>query len=213
MSVPARVFVIDDDDAVRAGLRMLLQAAGFEVADFASAEAFLACCSRSSRGCIISDLRMPELDGLQLQARLEQRGIRLPMIMLTGHADVPSAVQSLKAGAIDFMQKPYDPEQLIAQVRVALNLDTTRSAVREHEEQRVRSLARLTPREREVVARVANGHSNKVVAADLAISERTVELHRARGMKKLDLRNLAELVQFLGSADATRRDAPDSSSD
>lgn len=209
MSVPARVFIIDDDDAVRASLRMLLETAGFEVADFAQADAFLAHCSHTSRGCIISDIRMPGLDGLQLQARLEQRGIRLPMIMLTGHADVPAAVQSLKAGAVDFMQKPFDPQRLIAQVCMALDLDATRRAASERQAQRDRLLARLTPREREVLACVARGHSNKAVAADLHISERTVELHRAHGMKKLELRNVAELVHFLGDADDADRAAPD----
>jgi len=201
MSRTPRVYVIDDDDAVRRGLRMLLESAGYRVEDFASADAFLDRCTDESRGCLISDLQMPGVDGLQLQATLDARGIRLPMIMLTGFADVPAAVQSLKAGALDFMQKPFDPELLLAQVQVALDVDAARHVALERDAHRESLLARLTPREREVIAAVAQGHSNKVVAADLGISERTVELHRGRGMHKLEVRTVAELVHLL---DGTR---------
>jgi two-component system response regulator FixJ len=199
VNAPVRVFIIDDDDAVRASLRMLLESAGFEVADYSHAVEFLDHCSPASRGCVISDIRMPGLDGLQLQASLDRRGVGLPMIMLTGHADVPAAVQSLKAGAIDFLEKPFDPEQLLAQVRMALELDARRHQASAQAARRARLLARLTAREREVIERVARGHSNKAVAADLGISERTVELHRARGMQKLELRSVAALVHFLDS--------------
>lgn len=202
MSRPVRVFIVDDDDAVRASLRMLLESAGFEVADYAHAVEFLDQCSPASRGCVISDIQMPGLDGLQLQASLDRCGIGLPMIMLTGHADVPAAVQSLKAGAIDFLEKPFDPEQLIAQVRRALELDARRHQAAAHAARCARLLARLTAREREVIERVSLGHSNKAVAADLGISERTVELHRARGMQKLELRSVAALVHFLDSMSA-----------
>jgi FixJ family two-component response regulator len=191
------VFIVDDDDALRASLRLLLETEGLTVADFDCADTFLAQCTRGCRGCVISDIHMPGISGLELQAILEERGIRLPVIMLTGQADVPAAVQSLKAGALDFLEKPFDPEALLAQVNRALALDAERHAEQAERERRQRLLARLTPREREVIERVAAGQSNKVVAIDLDISERTVELHRGRGMKKLEVRAVADLVRLL----------------
>jgi len=196
------VYVVDDDEALRASLRLLLETEGLTVADFGRADAFLAVCDEASRGCLISDIQMPGLNGLELQSTLEERGIGMPVIMLTGQADVPAAVQSLKAGAFDFIEKPFDPEALLAQVARALALDATRHAARERREERDSLLARLTPREREVLERVAAGQSNKVVALELDISERTVELHRGRGMKKLQVRAVADLVRLLGSASA-----------
>ena len=197
MSTNACVHVIDDDDAVRSSLRLLLETEGLKVADYASADAFLMNYASSEPGCIVSDIQMPGLSGLELQETLGTRGIHLPIIMLTGHADVPSAVRSLKAGAVDFIEKPFAPQRLLDQVRAALAMDSQR-----HEElaQRARLealLAVLTPREREVLDCVAVGHSNKVVAIDLGISERTVELHRGRGMKKLKVRTVADLVRLL----------------
>ena len=192
-----RVFVIDDDLAVRASLRMLLESAGLAVADFPDAQSFLAQCEESTCGCVISDLQMPGCSGLELQAKLEQRHIALPLIMLTGHADVPAAVQSLKAGAVDFLEKPFDPARLLQQVRLALQLDATRHSELALEAHRQSLLRRLTPREQEVLSRVSQGISNKVVALDLGISERTVELHRGRGMRKLEVRTLPELVRLM----------------
>jgi len=197
MSGAARVFVIDDDDAVRASLRLLLESEGLAVVDFPDAESFLATCSDASRGCVISDIQMPGCSGLELQAMLEARGIALPLIMLTGHADVPAAVQSLKAGAVDFIEKPFDPPRLLEQVRLALALEAARHAAEADERHRRSLLGRLTPREHEVVRLVARGGSNKVVAFDLGISERTVELHRGRAMKKLEVRTVPELVRLL----------------
>jgi FixJ family two-component response regulator len=191
------VFIVDDDDALRASLRLLLETEGLAVADYDCADAFLAQCTRGCRGCVISDIHMPGVNGLELQATLEARGIRLPLIMLTGQADVPAAVQALKAGALDFLEKPFDPEALLAQVARALALDAERHAEQAEHERRESLLARLTPREREVIERVAAGQSNKVVALDLDISERTVELHRGRGMKKLEVRAVADLVRLL----------------
>jgi len=198
MSGAAAVYIVDDDEVVRASLRMLIETEGLTVVDFDRADAFLAACDENSRGCLISDIHMPGLSGLELQSALEERGIRLPVIMITGQADVPAAVQSLKAGAIDFIEKPFDPQALLDQVARALALDAERHAVRRRRDRREKLLARLTPREREVLERVADGHSNKVVALDLDISERTVELHRGRGMKKLEVRAVADLVRLLG---------------
>jgi RNA polymerase sigma factor (sigma-70 family) len=200
VSDAATVFVVDDDAAVRLSLRMLLESAGLEVDDYATADTFLAGCAPDACGCVITDIHMPGLNGLQLQAALEERGVRLPVIMLTGQADVPAAVQSLKAGALDFIEKPFNPEVLLAQVRRALAIDARRRAEEARDALRDTLLARLTPREREVVERVAQGQSNKVVALELDISERTVELHRSRGMKKLEVRTVAELVRLLDTA-------------
>ena len=194
----ACVHVIDDDAAVRASLRLLFESAGLTVADYASAEAFLArSCLDTQPGCIVSDIQMPGLSGLELQETLESRGIHLPMIMLTGHADVPSAVRSLKAGAVDFIEKPFAPQRLLDQVHAALAIDVERLKKRGERVKIRKLLATLTPREREVLNCVAAGHSNKVVAIDLGISERTVELHRGRGMKKLKVRTVAELVRLV----------------
>lgn len=199
MSAGPRVFVVDDDDAVRDGLRMLLESAGMEVADFPDAESFLDGCPADAHGCLVTDIRMPGSSGLELQSQLAERGIRLPVIMLTAHADVPAAVRSLKAGAVDFLEKPYQPEHLLAQVRHAMDIDTERRRWEADAERRNALLERLTPREREVILRVADGDSNKVIAAELGISERTVELHRGRAMHKLEVRSVAELVQMLAA--------------
>ena len=192
-----RVFVIDDDLAVRSSLRMLLESAGLTVSDFPDAESFLAQCDQTSCGCVISDIQMPGCSGLELQAKLEERSIALPLIMLTGHADVPAAVQSLKAGAVDFLEKPFDPARLLQQVRLALEIDAARQADLVLEANRLALLERLTPRELQVLSLVTQGISNKAVALDLGISERTVELHRGRGMKKLEVRTLPELVRLM----------------
>jgi len=189
------VFVVDDDSAVRQSLRMLLESAGHEVQDFDSAEGFLEAYQDSAAGCVIADIRMPGRSGLELQRVLAERGVALPVIMLTGHADVPSAVQSMKAGAVDFLQKPYEPQQLLDQVARAMELGSQQRDARGRRVELERRAARLTHREREVIAEVARGHSNKVIAVDLEISERTVELHRARGMKKMEVRTVADLVR------------------
>lgn len=199
------VFVVDDDDAVRSSLRLLLESEGHEVADFPDAEDFLSHYDDDVCGCLITDLKMPGRSGLELQAALRERGSCLPIIMLTGHGDVSSAVQSLKAGAVDFLQKPYTPDQLLSQVSAAVTL-SEQQRDRSRERARIAALAAgVTPREQEVLDRVAEGQSNKVIAIELAISERTVELHRARGMKKFGLRSVAELVRAL----STLRDTDD----
>ncbi len=196
-SVLPTVFIVDDDDAIRLSLRMLLEAEGLQVEDFASAEDFLAVCTPQFSGCLITDLRMPRINGLQLQAALAQRGVETPIIMLTGHADVPTAVESLRAGAIDFLEKPFDPPNLLKQIRKALAMDAERLAQRAASHKKLAQLERLTPREQEVAARVSDGQSNKVIAIELGISDRTVELHRARAMKKLQVRTVPDLVRLL----------------
>lgn len=197
MSTDPQVYVVDDDPAIRLSLRMLLETDGHSVEEFNSADAFLSRCSPELRGCLITDIRMPGRSGLELQAALEDRNISLPVIMLTGHGDVPAAVQSLKAGAVDFFEKPFDPQALLLQVRRALALDAERREALNRSARLDTLLAKLTPREHEVIQRVAGGQSNKVIAIELGISERTVELHRGRGMRKMQVRSVADLVRLL----------------
>lgn len=191
------VFVVDDDAAVRESLAMLLQSVGLEVAVYPNARAFLDAFDSDQPGCLIADLRMPGMNGLELQERLAARQAIIPVIVLTGHGDVPAAVRALKGGAVDFVEKPFDPAALVERVHQALRGDAeTRASaalaavVAGHE-------ATLTPREREILGLVVIGKANKVIASDLGISERTVELHRARIMRKMHARSLAELVRLV----------------
>ncbi len=195
MAEAALVHVIDDDEAVRNSLELLLESAGFSVRTYASAMAFLAAAA-SVDGCVLTDVRMPEMDGLELQRRLTELGIRIPVIVMTGHGDVPIAVEALKAGATDFREKPFNDEQLLAAVREAL----TASRRAREEQAAVAAIAArqstLTPREREVMARLVAGQPNKVIAYDLGSSPRTVEVHRARVMEKMGARSLPDLVRM-----------------
>ncbi|MDJ0390519.1 response regulator FixJ [Roseomonas sp. E05] len=194
------VHVIDDDEAVRHSLAFLFQCAGLPAQTYESAAAFLtvAPCLRS--GCILTDVRMPDMDGLALQRRLLELGFRLPLIFMTGHGDVPIAVQALKSGAFDFIEKPFDDEALLTAIRAALETDR-KAREREAETERVVArLASLTPREHQVLERLVAGHPNKTIAYDLGASPRTVEVHRARVMEKMGARNLSELVRMALSA-------------
>jgi two-component system response regulator FixJ len=200
----ATVFVVDDDDAVRESLGALLDASGFHVKAYQSAAAFLASDLSPQKACLITDIRMPDMDGLELQIELKRRGSRLPVIVITGHGDVPLAVRAMKAGAIEFLEKPYDDQTLLDSLRLALNQagnppadEQVAAGVRE-------KLATLTPREREVFDLVVMGKLNKVIAYELSISPRTVEIHRGRLMHKMGARNLADLVRMGLAAEAGR---------
>jgi two-component system response regulator FixJ len=196
----AAVHVIDDDDAVRHSLAFLFESAGLTVQTYESAPAFLQVALGLRAGCILTDVRMPEMDGLALQRRLLELGVRLPVIVMTGHGDVPIAVQALKAGAADFVEKPFDDEALLAAVRAALEANRR---VREREAELEDIAARmngLTPRERQVLERLVAGQPNKIIAFDLGASPRTVEVHRARVMEKMGARSLSELVRMALSA-------------
>jgi two-component system response regulator FixJ len=192
----AAVHLIDDDEAVRHSLAFLFESAGLPVRAYESAPAFLGVAPGLTSGCVLTDVRMPDMDGLALQRRLTELGVRLPVIVMTGHGDVPVAVQALKAGAADFIEKPFDDEVLLAAVRAALDasrLDQERDA----EAGRVSArLASLTPRERQVFDRLVAGHQNKAIARELGSSPRTVEVHRARVMEKMGARSLPELVRM-----------------
>ena len=195
------VHVVDDDEAVRDSLSLLLEAAGLSVRTYDSATAFLKALPNLGAGCVLTDVRMPELDGLELQRRLAELGIRLPVIVMTGHGDVPIAVEALKAGAADFLEKPFDDVQLLAAVSSAL---AASQRTRDEEVAMAgiaRRLASLTPREREVLDKLVAGQPNKTIAYDLGSSPRTVEVHRARVMEKMGVRSLPELVRMTIAAE------------
>jgi len=191
MTAARTVHIVDDDEAVRRGLQALLEVNGYAVRTFASAEAFLAA-APSAPGCILLDLRMPGMGGLELQAELKRRGSRLPVVIITGHGDVPAAVAALKAGASDFLEKPFDSDVVLASVAEALRAEPPpgeRTAI-------AAAVAQLTPREREVMQLVTAGQTNKAIAHRLGIALRTVEIHRARVMEKTGARNLSELIRL-----------------
>jgi two-component system response regulator DctR len=181
------VYVVDDDDAVRDAVRMLFRTADLEVETFSSAAAFLEQADLERRCCVLLDIRMPGMTGADVHDELLQRGVRAPVIFITGHGDIPMAVQAMRKGAYDFIEKPFDDEQLLNQVLNALE-DSA------EETQKV-SLATLSARQRDVLERVLEGKPNRQIAAELAISLKTVEFHRARIMQKLGVRNAAELFR------------------
>jgi two-component system response regulator FixJ len=191
------IFIVDDDEAVRDSLQLLLQAAGFpQIGAYGSSLQFLGAAAPQPGDCLLLDVRMPDMDGLEVQAELNRRAIRLPVIVMTGHGDVPIAVRAMKAGAADFIEKPFQDDVLIASVRRALALSAETTRVSEEVSETVRRLETLTAREREVLEGMVAGHPNKVIAHDLGISSRTVEIHRARVMDKMDARSLSVLVRM-----------------
>lgn len=191
------VYLVDDDEAVRHGLGMLLESVGHDVRAFAAADEFLANFEAEGPACLILDLRMPAIGGLELQELLAERGLHPPIIFLTGYGNVSAAVKALKGGAIDFFQKPVDDEQLLLdRVQEALRLDAaSRSEASQRAEARA-LLDQLTPRETQVMELMCQGKANKVIAIELDISERTVELHRAHLMKKLGIRSIPDLIRL-----------------
>lgn len=189
------IFIVDDDADARDSLAALLGASGFETQSFESATSFLAKGGASLNGCVIADVRMPDMDGLELQEELVRRGAALAVIVITGHADVPLAVRAMKAGAIDFLEKPFDEAALLGSVGRAFESLKTSSRPKATSEARER-LALLTERERQVLELIVEGHANKIIAYHLSISPRTVELHRARVMDKMSARSVAELVRM-----------------
>lgn len=192
------VFVIDDDVSVRRGLARLLKSAGYTVEAFVSADAFLARPSVASDGCILVDLRMPGKSGLDLQEALRAAGADLPLIFISGDADVPSSVRALKRGAVDFLTKPFDDATMLAVVETALARHTEERAARAQRQSASDLLATLTAREREVCLLVARGLQNKQIAFELGIAEKTVKVHRARAMAKLRASSVPDLVPHRG---------------
>ena len=207
------VHVIDDDEAMRESLAFLLGAVGMEVQTYESAEAFLEIAPTVKAGCVITDVRMPRLSGVELLRQLRDRQVSIPVIMITGHGDVPLAVEAMKIGAMDFLEKPFDDEALLASVRSALDQldrDQKRQAERSDIEGR---LATLSNRERDVLQGLVAGHPNKQIAYDLGISPRTIEIYRANLMTKMQAASLSDLVRMalilgLLAADSSGPKAP-----
>jgi two-component system response regulator FixJ len=196
MSTESVVHVVDDDPAVRNSLRFLLQAAGFEAAVYGSGPELLARADQLQPGCILTDVRMPEMNGLELVRQLKARGVGHPVIVMTGHADVPLAVEAMRAGVVDFIEKPFDDEVLLTSIRSAL-AQSAAVAGEDAETGEIRSrLVSLTGRERQVLEGLVAGQANKAIAYDLDISPRTVEVYRANVMTKMQARSLSELVRM-----------------
>ena len=193
-----QIFIVDDDAAVRDSLRMMLQAAGYQVEQFASAQEFLPHAAR--QGCLIADIRMPGMTGLELQEELASRGIQIPVIIITGHGDVPLAVRAMRAGAIDFIEKPFDESTILASLARAFQAGRRKPNAGAQATEAKALLGPLTPREREVANLLVAGSPNKLVAHELGISPRTVEIHRAKIMEKIKGRNLSDLVRTVLAA-------------
>ena len=191
------VMVVDDDSGVRNAMRILLKSVGIEATLYASAQEFLASYQPAQPGCLVLDIRMPGMSGLELQQQLNLRGAVIPVIFMTGHGDIPMAVEAMQHGAFDFLQKPFRDQDLLDRIQRAVVKDQQlRASLGEHA--RIRShLATLTAREREVLDLMARGKQNKAIAQDLGVSPRTVEIHRSRVMEKMQVTSVAELVRML----------------
>ena len=195
------VYIVDDDPAVQQALRLSFRSVGYKAEVFASAAQFLGVYNEHLSGCILLDVRMPDMSGLELQEKLNQKHSILPIIFMTGHGDVAMAVSAMQSGALDFIQKPFNDQDLIDRVAQAIGRDThNRSVLQEKHEIRKR-LESLTPREREIMDMVVDGKANKVIAGDLQLSQRTVEIHRARVMEKMLATSLAHLVRMVIAVD------------
>lgn len=196
------VFLVDDDDAVRDSVSMLMRSAGLRTREFASAAEFLEEWGQDQLGCLLLDVRMPGMSGLELQQELNRRNHTLPIVFISAHGDIPMAVEAVRRGAVDFIQKPFDDQALLDKVVQALASSERRY---EEESERLdirRRVESLTAREREVMSQVVQGKANKVIASDLGVSQRTVEIHRARVMEKMHAASLAQLVRMVLIAEA-----------
>jgi len=190
------VYIVDDDDAVRGALGALLGSVSLHCEAFASAEDFLAVVSRDMRGCLLLDVRMPGMSGLELQRKLQELGITLPVVIITGHGDVPMAVRALKAGASDFIEKPFNEQDLLDRIQKYLKDDHDFWQTRQARGEATARFALLTPRELAVMELIAAGGNTKRIAGQLEIQGRTVDVHRFNIMRKVGVRTLAELLQF-----------------
>ncbi|MFA5939810.1 MAG: response regulator [Sinimarinibacterium sp.] len=191
------VFVVDDEEAICDSIALLLRSVGLASRTYSDPKRFLEEFDPGHSGCIVIDVRMPGVNGLDVQRALNERRCAMPLIFITGHGDVPMAVEAMRNGAFDFLQKPFNDDDLIRRVQKALDQDTRDRARLEHIDETRRHWLGLTTREREIADRLVDGAANKVIALDLEISERTVELHRARVMQKMEARSFAQLVQMV----------------
>lgn len=201
MTAEKVVYIVDDDEAVRRFLRGLIQSVDLKVETFATAQEFLDAYDAGSAGCLLLDIRMPGMSGLELQAELKRRKIDIPVIILTGHGDVKVAVHAMKAGAVDFLEKPFNNEFLLHAIQKAVAEGLRSGGTRVRRQEIMQRLETLTTRERQVLDMVVAGETNKGVARLLGISEKTVEIHRAKVMEKMHARSLAELVKMAAVVD------------
>jgi FixJ family two-component response regulator len=192
----ATVYVVDDDEGMRRALNLLLNTVGYQTAAFANAKEFLQAFKAGTAGCLVLDIRMPGMSGLELQQHLNRMGSMLPVIFITGHGDVPMAVQAMKEGAFEFVQKPFREQDLLDRINHALEQDKDNRGNLALRADVARRVETLTPRERQVMEKVVDGAANKVIAIDLDLSERTVEIHRAKVMEKMGARSVAHLVKL-----------------
>jgi two-component system response regulator FixJ len=191
------VFIVDDDEAIRNSLRLLLKSVGLAAVAIPTAGDFLTQYDPAQPGCLVLDVRMPGMSGLELQEQLNVRGAMIPVIFITGHGDIPMAVEAMQQGAFDFLQKPFRDQDLIDRIQKALAKDMENRAELSERSRVKERFESLTPREREVLALVTSGKPNKIMAADLGVSQRTVEIHRARVMEKMNASSLAQLVRMV----------------
>jgi len=198
MTDTQNVFIVDDDTAVLDSLKWLLESVGLSAVGFATAHAFLEHVAQNGdlHGCLVVDLRLPGLSGLDLLDQLNERGVSIPALMITGHGDVPAAVRAMKLGAIDFIEKPFNDEVLLGRIRAALAMDTEQSQLVENYRVISKRYETLTPREREVMSHVVKGKLNKQVATALGLSHKTIEVHRSHVMNKMEAGSLAQLVRM-----------------
>jgi FixJ family two-component response regulator len=197
MSTDPTVFIVDDDQEVREAIRLLMDSIGLAAEGFASAQAYLEGFDPARPGCLVLDVRMKGMSGLDLQQRLAEEPLHPPIIVITGHGDVPMAVRAVKNGAVDFIEKPFNDQLLLDAVHRALEQDAARRGQASRLADIRERLERLTPREREILDQVIAGKRNKVIAADLNISQSTVEAHRAKVMEKMEARSLSELMRMM----------------
>ncbi|RBW48064.1 response regulator transcription factor [Marinobacter sp. F3R11] len=207
MNQQQTVFIVDDDEGIREGLALLLATVDLQFELYESAVEFLDAYTESKSGCLLLDIRMPRMTGLDLQVKLNELGSRIPIIFITGHGDIPMAVEAMRRGALDFIRKPFREQDLLDRINDALEFEAGRRERKNTHQHAIDRIAALTEREREVFFRVAEGDMNKAIGFDLGISERTVEVHRSQVMKKLGVRTLAQLVRVKIESE-TIRDFP-----
>lgn len=194
------VHIVDDEDAIRRSVGFMLKTSGYRVETWASGEAFLKEARRAEEGCILLDVRMPEIDGLEVQRTLTERGVVMPIVIMTGHGDISIAIRAMKAGAVNFLEKPFEKSALIDAIEESFQRLASAASVSVRAAEADKILGVLTPRERDVLEGLAKGLPNKTIAGDLGISPRTVEVHRANLMTKLDVRSLSDALRIAFAA-------------
>ncbi len=208
MSIEPTVFVVDDDEAVRKAMQLLLESVGLNGQAYPSAEDFLGAYDSDRPGCLVLDVRMPGTSGLALQERLAAQGIDIPIIFITGHGDVPTSVRAMKAHAFDFIEKPFNDQDLLDRIHEAIEWDANTRQKRAKTAKIAALIDSLTTREREVMGMIVDGKASKVMAAELKISEKTVQTHRARVMEKMHAKSVADLVRMVLKVEAAQDEPP-----